>query len=252
MAESLDTTRAVYERFLDKIKKESTGIVPPIAFNRIANDGQEEWLELKLLEIEKNQKRIDDIRVIRPVPLPIIGASGSKTFPMPDGVTVSDAITGTTLPKYHRFLSVAFKITYVNNVCGLTGISDWIRDVHVLRSDQRNWILTSPRRKPNDSKIYYDMKGGTITIETGTSSTAYRMEFDYVRPPRMIFFDSSNPNVEDPTVSYTAGAGCVNFEFPNRQKDEIIDRMVSMHLERLKEERYRTWLQEEMMKVQSK
>lgn len=261
MAQSLDLTVDVYRLFLDKIKKEYTAIVPPAVFNRTANEAQEIWLADKIKEVERDQKRIDDIRVIRVSPVSTINVISTTTvggtirrFPLPDGISVHDAIFTASghLPMYHRFLRVAFKLQYVNNECCVTGISDWIQNVHVMRSDQYNWVMSSPRRKPNDKKLYYEIRGNSVYVITGTSSYATQMQLDYVRPPRMIFFDSTNPNVEDATLSYTAGAGCINIEFPEDQKREILDVMVRTFLERVQDVRYQTWLNEEAMKFQAK
>ena len=53
---SLDFAVDVYRRVLDGIKKESTGILPPVVMDRLANEAQELWLKDKLREIEKDQK----------------------------------------------------------------------------------------------------------------------------------------------------------------------------------------------------
>jgi len=253
--ETLDTSRNVYDAVLSRIKKQSTGILPPIPANELINDAQIDWIDFKLGEIEKNQKRIDDLRTIRILPAPQIAADGATTFLLPDGTSVTDAITLALLPKYFRLLNVAFRITYVNNECGLTGISDWIYNVHVMRSDQRNWIMTSPHRKPSDSKIYYEIIGEHIVIETNSSSTAYRVRLEYLRPARMYFYNYiNNGNTEQasPATDYTgATAGSINLEFPNKQKVEIVDRAAQIYLERIKEERYRTYLQEELIKMQN-
>ena len=232
---SLDFAVDVYRRVLDGIKKESTGILPPVVMDRLANEAQELWLKDKLREIEKDQKRIDDIRTIRIFPTPVINATGSTVYPLPDGTTVVDAITGNILPKYHRFLRAAFKITYVNNECSLTGISDWIYNTFVMRSDQFNWRMTSPHRKPNDGKIGYDERGDLLEIYTGTDSTAYQVQLDYIRPPRMFSY-----------------ANNINFEFPQEQKEEIVDRCIQTYLERVADPRWKSWIQEEYMKMQAK
>ena len=59
------TTEDNYKYFQDGIKKEQTSTVKPFLFNRIANDAQDIWLSEKVTEIEINQKRIDDLEVLR-------------------------------------------------------------------------------------------------------------------------------------------------------------------------------------------
>ena len=101
--------------------------------------------------------------------------------------------------------------------------------------------------------MYYEIKGGKKDLITGTSSTGDSMRLEYIRYPRRIFYDSTNSTEQTgPTYTYTAGSGCVNCELSEQQRQEIVDIAVREYLERIKDPRYKSFLQEEAIKSQSK
>ena len=228
----IETAQDMYWTFLDGIKKPNTSQVTPAGFNRIINDwGQDEWLKRNVSEeagVELNQKQLDDLDIIRCV------TDGNDEYP--DGVilypiapetlqtnrfVIPKFETGsinniTTIgfqdyPRYLRLLNIMFKITYVNNVCGYTGVSNYL-EAKVMRTDQRTVILNSPYRKPTDERMYYEMLHGKIRLITETDSIPYCMRLEYLRYPKEIFFDEADPL-----------GGSVDCEFGSQQSKEIVE-----------------------------
>lgn len=240
----LRTTDDMYRATVEGINKHRTSIIIPDKWNKLINLAQLDYCRDHIVNGEVIQKRIDDLRMLYIVDE--INAITTKTFPLPNGTNVNNS-QGTILPLYMRLLSVAFKINYVNNVCGLTGLSDWIYNVKVLKSDNRNIIKRNPFRRPSDAKIYQRQIGDAIEIDTGTSSTAAVMHIEYFKWPVEIFYNvNAIPDTGDPAI------GSVNCELPPEQRQEIVDYAVRIYIERSQDPRYRTILNEEQITGQSK
>jgi len=259
----LETTLDIYNSFLSAIKKESTSIVVPSAFNIIINEAYENWLRVKLKTPELVQKRIDDLSALRvvtdgqmpfndpnsasgPVVLSPIGSSnGVFSYPLRER-----NISGEKYPLYFHLLNVMFKIQYIDNKCGNVGVSDFIGS-KIMRSDQRVFIRGNKYRRPSDDRLYYEIIGDNIRCITDTGSYGVSMRLEYVKKPNKIFFDQQH-QADAVNPNYVAGTGSVPPEVLDPQRQEIVDEAARIHLERVKDERYKSFLQEEMIKAQSK
>jgi len=228
----IQTAYDMYKGFLDGIKKESTAIVTPDRFNRIINDwGQDEWIKEKSIAIERDQKRIDDLSKIRVatdgefsfggnILYPLAPDTGSIQFSIPVDPTEDinsrrddGTIVAQSYPKYMRLLGAMVKLQYgEGQECGLEGISDW-KKVTILRSDARSTSLDNPFRKPKDSRLYYEILNEKLRIITGTTSTPYALRMEYLRYPQQIVFAA-----------------------------------IKVYLERVRDPRYQSFLQEEMIR----
>lgn len=240
----LRTTDDMYRATIEGINKHRTSILIPDKWNKLINLAQLDYCRDHIVNGEVIQKRMDDLRMLYVVD--DILPSSVTTFPIPDGTSVNNS-QGVLLPLYMRLLSTAFKINYVNNVCGLTGLSEWIYNVKVLKSDNRNMIKRNPFRRPSDAKIYQRQVGNTIIIDTGTNSTAALMHIEYFKWPVEIFYNVNN--IPDTGNQATGSVVC---ELPPEQKQEIVDYAVRIYIERAQDPRYRTILTEEQITGQSK
>ena len=152
-------------------------------------------------------------------------------------------------PPYLHLLSVQFKIEYINNECGLKGISVW-KDADILRSDNRAVLKQNPFRKPKDDRLYYEILNEHIVLTTGTESKGREMNLDYLRHPRKIFFNvknGGNVHLEQegiPDYSGTIDNGSVNCELPNDLRQEIVETAVRTYIERVQDPRYQTIINE--------
>lgn len=260
------TAREMYDAFLSGIKKEQTSTVIPAAFNIIVNEALEEWVREKQTMIEFDQKKIDDLQVLRSVTdgvhvyvdasltppvstlLKPIGPDTLNgkifTLPVDPSVVISNFPGGGTLstqhyPRYLRLLNVIFKIKYQGNTCYTNDtVSEWLGAKN-LYSDRRIEIFKSPFRRPKDSKLYYEIVGNKIRLETGTPSYGHLLRLEYLRWPVKIQF------VPPPGVS-------INSDLLPAQQREIVDITVRTYIERSKNPRYQTILQEQVIKGQSK
>lgn len=251
----IETAEDIYRAFLDGIKKNSTSIVTPNQFNRIINDwGQDEWLKQNCLTIEFNQKQIEDLERIRVVTDGEFTLNGNVIYPIASTSTnlftipkyefiianrlTNDDISTQTYPPYYRLLNVAFKLEYGSeNECGLTGISEWL-DAKIMRSDLRNVIIDNPFRKPTDARLYYEIINGQIRLITGTNSVGHSMRIEYLRRPNDIMF--------------IPGSNGTNCEFNHEVQKEIVDIAVRIYLERVKDPRWQSFMQEEIIRKQIK
>ncbi len=284
----LETTHQMYMSFLDGIKKYGTGAVDPDAFNRIINDwGQDQWIKENMRHgIELTQDLIDRLSVLRVItdgvysyskridldskypllplpandkvtsfqylsaaPLLVAVPQSDKYFkyPLSHSLEIS-AGTKVWYPPYLRLLSVAFKIEYVNNICGLTGISNWL-DAKILRSDNKAVNYKNPFRKPKDDRLYYEIINEHFVLTTGTESKGDSMRLDYLRYPRRIYFNkvnNNNPDLEQTgePVYDTSVSGSVNCELPNDLRQEVVDIAVRTYVERVKDPRYQSFINE--------
>jgi hypothetical protein len=203
----LDTATQVYYAFLDGIKKTYTSTVEPYAFNRIMNEwGVDEWLKSKVSDddgVEISQKIIDDLQKLIVVTDGQMIYNGDVMYPIaPDvanGYTFSKPAELTLInnnqsltqiyPAYLRRLSIAFKLNYVDNICGLTGVSDKFLKAQFMRSFERNIIEDNHYRYPKDDRLYWDMIYDKFNLITGTASNGNCMRIEYLRYPSLFFFD---------------------------------------------------------------
>jgi len=208
----------MYKATLYGIKKEATSTLKPDAWYMLINSAYEEWFKDKTTGVEFNEKRIEDLRgfittaLISPYPLPI-----SNTFQIPSTV--------------FRVLKREFKIQYVNNICGLTGVSEW-KEAEFKRAD----IKASSYRKPSDKKLYYEIEGSTITLLTGTQSYGTQMRLRYIKKPI-------------PITNYQQVGP---YELSENNMREVVEIAIRQYLERAKDERYQSFLREEAIRVQNK
>ena len=217
----LETVTDLYKAFLDGIKKESTSIVIPSKFNRIINEAQLIWLRDNVKTVELNQKQIDDLRVLRVVPEGISPtATGSNIFPLPD--------------KYYRLLNVQFAF----DVGDEAGSELAYKTSHVMRSDQRTSNKESVYREPTSKRLYHDLIGDNIYFYGGDGVIALSAKPEYLRKAI--------------DIEYIPGKEGTNCELPEAQRQEVVDIAVRIHLERIKNPRYKSFTQEEAIKSQSK
>ena len=261
----LETTQQMYQAFNDGIQKEKTSVVTPSHWNRLINEGQEQWRKTVAKEIEVNQKRIDDLQVLRVVtdgiqeypvgtvlyPIaPITGNDYIFNLPVDSSANINnDQGVTQNYPRYWRMLNHLFKIEYHGNEYYANDvISEWLVP-HIKKSDVN--ISRNPYRKPKDTRLYSDIKKDILYLDTGTDSVGESVKLEYLRYPREIFFDETNP-VDADNPDHTPGLGSVVCELPPDQRQEIVDVTVRIHIERIKDPRYESFLVEERIKAQGK
>ena len=227
----LDTALDTYNTFLDGIKKTYTGTIKPSIFTRLINDwGIDEWLRHNVSEnegVDVTQKQVDDLQMLKVITDGSMTYNGDIMYPItpdtsngyyfskPDGITPINNLSASTkvYPKYLRKTGIKFKLTYVNNICNLTGISDYLK-AQVMRDGQQEIIEDNYYLKPTDDNLYYKQINNKFNLITGTQSTGYCMRLEYLRYPRPFYFDT-NRNVKSCITidSNAIGVGTVQVTF---------------------------------------
>ncbi|MEO7397228.1 MAG: hypothetical protein ABIW84_01555 [Ilumatobacteraceae bacterium] len=225
------TAQDMYQFFLTELNKEFTGSVFPDEFERLINTVQIDFVENRYYNVEMSEKRIDDLRILMVIDEVIFNTgpniAGQEVFLLPYNpngfVTTPKNPTGTN-HGYMFLLAVAFKLQYVKNKCGLTGLSEVIKS-KPMRSDKRHEVKRDPFNRPTDERVYYQESGDRLILYTGTSSYGAEAHIDYLRYPRDISI-LSNPNVD-----------C---ELPLHARQEMVRMAVKRKLEEIQSPRYQS------------
>jgi hypothetical protein len=251
------TATEQYIAFLEGIKKVNTGTITPARFNSIINESQTNIIMGLVGTGEIVTKPIDDLECIREITdsevisngitpaavlHPIAPDTGSNyvfTLPKDDTIDINSytsvPASKQKYPKLLRTLAIEFKIEYSSNVCGLTGISEWLGS-EIMRSDKKQPSMKSKYRKPTDERLYFEFRQGKVVLLTGTSSIGKAMKIDYYRYPKKINYNATNPSLN------------VNSEFNSQFCQWIVDDAVRTYIERVADPRYQTFLMEEKIK----
>jgi hypothetical protein len=229
----LDTAKNTYDTFLDGIKKSYTGTVTPMVFNRLINDwGIDEWLKANVSEeegVDLTTKQRDDLQLLKVITDGVMvyngdvmydmipDVAGNYVFTKPDGITsIHNVSTPATThnqvyPKYMRLSSIMFKLNYVNNTCGFTGVSEYMK-AQIMKSSERAAIYDNYYLKPEDENLYYEFINNKIKLITGTASTPYSMQLEYLRYPKSFYFDPNRKIKSCLTIDTNGlGVGTINF-----------------------------------------
>ena len=231
----IDNIEKAYLAFLDGVKKEYAGEYPPAHFNRLFNEAMMLWYDRKAPLDDFTQDIIEDIQVMiihtdgifdydgyimHPLS-PVGGTYGYNKFLLPDGTGI--------YPKYFRLRNVMFKLHIGNNH---SIISDWI-EAKAIKGNQADNIKNNPYRKADDDNLYFKYGNNQLILVTETASTAHYMYLEYLRYPREVVYDEGGSHIE-----------C---EFGPMQVQEIVNDMIRMELDRIKDERYQTFNNEQLI-----
>ena len=227
----ITTALDMYKYFLDGINKERTTTVTPEEFNRLVNVCEVEWIKNKYSEFQLTEKRIDDLRNLEVrdvIPNTGLQSPGDEVFILPYDPVNNITTPGNPLGDNHGYmfmLNVAFKIQYVNNDCGLTGVSKWIKS-RTMKANFELEIQDDPYNRPNDARLYHSIIGNSVGLYTDTDSWGAQARFDYLRYPRMI-------NVPTPT-----NPADITSDLPLHTRMEILSVCIRKALGRIESPRY--------------
>lgn len=224
------TVQDMYNYVLDVLNKDNTGTVYPEEFEVLINASQLEFIQNKYDAAELTQKRIDDLRelVVLDEVIPNTGAAvaGGEIFQLPynpNANVITPKNPSGTNRGYMFMLRASFSINYVNNVCGYTGVSQYLK-AKVMTSDRRDEITRDPFNKPKDERLYYQTTGNTLILFTGTQSYGVNANIDYIRYPRKIELVNAQ----------------VDCELALHARKEVCDIAARKKLEEIESKRYQT------------
>ena len=245
MSNIIITAEDAYKAFLRGIRKYSTTTVTPVFFNSFFNDCMLEWVKEKLPLEEFNQKRIDDLS-----PLRIITDGGTTTGRYTelkgtsyvwDIPTEYNSLSSASMPMASVTYSghASLYPLYLHGLNAMFRIDDddeW-EDADIMRSDKKPKSGKNPYREPSESLLYYERVGNTIMLY-GSSLAYYQLRLEYIRYPKIFNYS-------------TTTSSCVDPEFAPSQNKEIVDLAVRKYLEIIQDPRYKSFLQEEVIRSKS-
>jgi len=225
----MTTAEEMYRAFIDGVVKEYVGIVDPDAFNRIINSALLLWLGEKLPEIGGRTKRIDDLNKFL-VRTDGLGDHNIISFSS-DPANVFDL--SPEYPDVFRFVSAKFKVENNNSSVSVEdGDEVWIRG-ELLRDFH---VSDDPYQSSNRYRVLFRKKGSNIFVYPYNVLQAKKCILEYYRYPASIVYSDTPENIVDP-------------ETGKIQNREICDIAIRMYLERIKDQRYNSFVNEEKFKV---
>ena len=248
MSNLIITAEDTYRSFLRGIRQSSLSVIKPKYWNPFINEVQLQWVKSKLPMIEFTQKRIDDLERLRVVTdgsslagafMPLTG-TGLGVFQIPSQYTQESQgilLASNNYPLYLHGLNASFRKCVPTSkpqidpgIIDLT-CSEWI-PAKIRKSDKTVMLAGNPYRLPTKDRLYFERIKGEIRLIGGSNENQLRLE--YFRYPQ--------------TINY--GTGTLDPEFAPSQNQEIVDSAVRIYLERTMAPRYKSFLQEEMIKSQ--
>lgn len=222
------TAAEMYQGTLRLINKSHQISIEPEEWQEFARLAQLNVIKRKYQEFQVTQKRIDDLRILisNPATDPVLASPVSSALP---NIFALPVLSGNQ-PHYFLMLNAAFKINYVDNECGLTGVSPFLK-AKPMRDDLEYQIVDDPYNKPKDSRLYYKLVGDSTYLITGTASTGNQAKFSYLKYP--------------PDIKLTpTPIDCI---LPYHVRHEITEESARMILELIESGRYRSFLNEQIL-----
>lgn len=211
------TADQIYVSFRDGLRRTSQSTVQPSLFVRLWNEwALPEWVKMNLSMaegVELTQKQTDDLQSL--IVIGNINPTSTNTFALPTSPT-----------KYKRMLRVWFR---------LVASGDWIKS-YPLRSIDESFVLGSKYSAPSTTLLYHRTYQNNIVAVTPTGYNAVEMQIMYLRYPNEMSYDDGTE-----VWTYTIDLG-------QEQLEEIRDIGIRLFLERVKDPRWQSFLQEEMLK----
>jgi len=134
-------------------------------------------------------------------------------------------------PLIHHIIGVQFMIKEGSTY------STWL-PARVMKADQRGFIKNNPYEEPLNSRLYFELIGDAIRLHT-KDAEGVAMRLEYYRKPDQIKITDQGERVSD--VSFT-----------DKARKEIVDMAVRIYLEQKTNPRYQSYLQEMLIKQQTK
>lgn len=236
MSNLILSSEDMYRAFLRGIRKSNTSVILPAYWNPFINEVQLQWVKSKLPMVEFSQKRIDDLSPLRIVTdgsalwgaTTVISSTTAGIFPIPTlwgKDTAGMPLTSGDKPLYLHGLNVMVR----------KDTGEW-KPALILKSDKTVMAAGNPYRVPATTRIYFERIKDEIRVIGGALENKMRLE--YLRYPKIINYSA--------TVNLNT-----NPELAPSQNQEIKDIAVRTYLEIIMDPRYKSFLQEEMIKSQN-
>ena len=130
--------------------------------------------------------------------------------------------------------------------CKRKGVSDW-KKVHVMRTGQEATIRGSIFRRPSEDRVYYIRTDNEVRFDTNGRVKVVDALVSYYKYPSMMLAPASLDAADIRAWNNTKYDDVNDF-----QRKEILNECIRLYLERVKEERYRSFLNEEISNMITK
>ena len=211
----LDSIEDMYRALLDGVKKESTTTINPARFNRLINTSQLMWTMVNIKDVEIEQLDIDRFRNLLTND-DLLPSTNPLLFELDD--------------TYLRMLSTSFKVRWKSGACE-TGDSDFMPG-HYLKTNNVSVSKVNPYRKTSQYRLHYRLIDNTVDFFENPHCTPLKCRVSYIRYPIDMFYDG------------VGSSNNVDCELPIHVRQEIVDIGVRIHLERVVDPRYKSYLNE--------
>ena len=229
------TVSDMYNLFLGRIQKKSKRSVWPRDFNRVINVAYREWLEMRVDELEQDQKRMDDLSPLHfitdstiTIQIPNVGdlvlaplTPANGYFEMPEHY-----------PIYYRLMSAYMDV----EVAGVQYKGIYTK---VLKSNLKMATLfQDPYRLPmvdvhdlKRSRLYLQPMNKKFKIFVPGDAVPKSLVIEYIKDPDDIYFD-------------VGGVHSVDCELDDLRAAEVVELAVRKFMEEVESPRYQTALNE--------
>ena len=218
----LETITDMYKAFLDGVKKESTTTVNPDRFNRLINTSQLLWQMVNIKDVEREQVDIDRFRAL--LTTDVIDVTDEKYFELG--------------ADYMRSLAVMFQVQWNSESC-YDGISEFLPG-NYMKTNNLSVSKINPYRKTTQNRFHYRQIGDKIEFLDNPHCQPLKCNVEYIRYAKDMKFVA---------VGSSSNEDC---ELPVATRQEITDIAIRMHLERVLDPRYKSYLNEYVINAQVK
>lgn len=181
------TASEMYGYFLLAINKANQGTVSPPEFDVLITAAQRQWIMNSYELLERDQKRMDALRVLIPPPLVIANAgaqtSEQEVFQLP--YTASPAPGQSH--GYLFLLNAAVKLFKNGTQTPVECVSadGWVM-ARPLRRDAALEVRRRPFSRPTDARPRYMLQESVMRVKAGPGSYAGQARIEYIRHPKPI------------------------------------------------------------------
>lgn len=225
----LQTVQDLYEATLDGLKKEKAGTIPPSKWNPLINHAQDVWRKEKRKMVDIDSKTISDLEPVKVI---------TSLFDVTDNKFEKENPDGNATYASIWFISDIFFTVDNNNGSPDYSDGDSLLPIsgRLIKAGQKHLSERNPYKQSDHENVNYIESGKYVIALPKSNYNVQQCTLIYFRYPATIVYD---PDVPGNNVS------C---DFNEDQRREIVDTAVRIYLERIKEERYQSFLVEEQLK----
>lgn len=236
MPAGYETVIDIYDQVLEGLDKTNNASLSPEEFESLSNECQLKIVKNRYADVERIQKRIDDLSSILnrvdliPTATNEFDFSNAAVTAGGKLINLTPAIEGRY--GYMFLLNAAVQFSYSGNACYADGVASpevWVKS-KPLKSDFLWTLREDYYGRPNDDRPYHKLEsnttGGTkLIIVNDTASTAHRVRIEYLSYPRKILLANTLSGDIDLSISL---------------REELVRLMIETYIERIESGRVRT------------